>query len=108
MSERLTIQITTGVYGQNPEQSSAPVRLQLPTPSPTVRDLIAAQVQAELREQSLAEQRAAEQRAWAALAERRSLLMVDGAAVTNLDAPLKLSVRSQVSVVRMLPLLFGG
>jgi len=108
MSELLTIQVTTGVYGQSPARGGAPVRVALPTPTPTARDLIAAQVQAELPGQPAAEQRAAEQRAWAALAEQRSLLVIDGAPVTNLDAPLKLSGRSQISVVRMLPLLFGG
>lgn len=108
MSELLTIQVTTGVYGQHTERSAAPVRVDLPSATPTARDLITAQVQAELQGQSVAEQRAAEQRAWSALAERRSLLVIDGAPVTNLDAPLKLSGRSQISVMSMLPLLFGG
>ena len=46
-------------------------------------------------------------RAYAGLAEHRYLLVVDGVAMSDLDAPLSLTERSIVSFVRLLPLIGG-
>ncbi len=130
MHEPLTVRLTTGIYGQRAATNTTPIQLVLPDRMPTARDLIAAHVstsfeqtlacrtvgaplQAQLRRAGRAEVppadlAAATARAWAALAERRALLVVDGAPVTDLDAPLHLDSRSEVCLMQVLPLLIGG
>lgn len=123
MYRAITIPITTCIYGHNSGRET--LMVQLPCAALSARDLIAAHVSAEL-EQTLICQAVganspisgscvdetdldeATKRAWAALIERRTLLVVDGATVTDLDTPLNLSGRSQISLVQVLPLLIGG
>lgn len=46
-------------------------------------------------------------RAQVGLAERRYLLVVDGAAIMDLHTPLTLTPQSQITFVRLLPLIGG-
>jgi hypothetical protein len=132
MSETMTLPVTTYVYGMGAEQRVPPVYVLLQERSTTARALIAEHVRSEVqrtrqsRLNSLAlhyiladdprlEPSAAVDldidaeiaRACTALASRRYLLVVDGAAVAELDAPLALTERSQVHFVRLLPLIGG-
>jgi hypothetical protein len=132
MSETITLPVTTYVYGMGAERRVPPVYVLLRERSTTGRALIAEHVRMEVQrtQQSrctslalhyiLAEDPRSElltaavldvdaeiARACAALAARRYLLVVDGAAVADLDAPLALTERSQVHFVRLLPLIGG-
>jgi hypothetical protein len=128
----MTLPVTTYVYGMGRERRVPPVYVLLHERPTTARTLIAEHVRAEVqrtqqsRSNSLAlhyilaedprfEPGAAAaldidaeiSRACAAMAARRYLLVVDGAAVVELDAPLALTEHSQVQFVRLLPLIGG-
>ena len=133
MLETLTLAVTTRLYGLGAERATPPVVVVVPKHTATARELIAAHVAAEVRRAqdcrtgSLAlhyllndnlracpgapadtlDVLSETARALTAMAERRYLLVVDGSAVTDLDAPLELSGRSVVSFVRLLPLIGG-
>jgi len=133
MHETLTLAVTTRLYGLGAERATPPIFVVVPGRATTARELIAAHVAAEVRRAqdcrtgSLAlhymlndnlracpsapagtlDVLAETARALAGMAERRYLLVVDGSAVTDLDAPLELSGRSVVSFVRLLPLIGG-
>ncbi len=122
MTETLTLEVTTHVFGLGNTRTSEP------------RALIAEHVRAEvqranaMRTSSLAlhylladdlrrtpsprtlptlDDNAETARAYAGLAERRYLLVVDGVAMSDLDTPLRLTEHSVVSFVRLLPLIGG-
>ncbi|HEU4327754.1 MAG TPA: hypothetical protein VFS21_31735 [Roseiflexaceae bacterium] len=125
MNQPLAVRVATEIYGRANTENVQEVLLT--TPTPTARDLITAHISAELDSQlesralgdshsphllavsgtraSVADTTA---QTWSALIERRALLVVDGSAITDLNAPLQLSWRSQISLVRVLPLLIGG
>ncbi|GAB4210298.1 MAG: hypothetical protein OHK0022_43100 [Roseiflexaceae bacterium] len=133
MQETLTLEVTTRLYGLGAERVAPPVFVVVPARTVTARELIAAHVQAEVRQAQQArvgslalhyllddDLRARPEaaasaldadteaaRACDALAGRRYLLVVDGTTVTDLDAPVELSARSVVSFVRLLPLIGG-
>lgn len=133
MHEPLTLAVTTRLYGLGAERAAPPVFVVVESHSTTPRELIAAHVAAEVRRSqdcragSLAlhymldddlracpaapaptlDVVAETARALTGLAERRYLLVVDGDAVSDLDAPLALSSRSVVNFVRLLPLIGG-
>jgi hypothetical protein len=133
MPEAPTLAITTQLFGLGTPRSTPPVYVTLSTHTTTARDLIAGHVQAEIertrqtRQGSLAlhyllgnnlrasaepdlgelDVGAETERACRGLAERRYLLVVDGATITDLDAPLALNDRSVVAFVRLLPLIGG-
>lgn len=133
MPEAPTLAISTQLFGLGTPRSTPPVYVTLPTHTTTARDLIASHVQAEIertrqtRQGSLAlhylldddlrvsptpglsqlDLAAETQRACQGLAERRYLLVIDGATITDLDAPLALDDRSVVTFVRLLPLIGG-
>lgn len=133
MSQTMTVPVTTHLYGLGSERRTPAVFVLLSERKLPARDLIAEHVRAEIqraerdRASSLAlhylladDVRAAPQegapalsvereiaRAWAGLTERRYMLVVDGVAISELDAPLALTERSRVSFVRLLPLIGG-
>jgi hypothetical protein len=134
MAETMTLEVNTFVFGLGSERKAPPILVCLPERSLPARALIAEHVRAELERarasravslalhylladnlrarQTPAEPPAADvagetERAWAGLAERRYVLVVDGLAVHDLDAPLSLTERSVVSFVRLLPLIGG-
>ncbi len=134
MTEILTLEVTTQVFGLGSPRTTEPIYVGLPQRDTTARALVAEHVRAEVqhanaaRTSSLAlhylladdlrqtpipptsptlDDNAETARAYAGLAERRYLLVVDGVAVSDLDAPLMLTDRSVVSFVRLLPLIGG-
>jgi hypothetical protein len=134
MTESLSLQVTTHVFGLGNARTTEPIYIVLPQRNTTARALIAEHVHAEvqcanaLRTSSLAlhylladdlhhspvpcvlptlDDTAETARAYAGLAERRYVLVVDGVAMSDLDAPLTLTERSIVSFVRLLPLIGG-
>ena len=134
MSELLTLEVTTQVFGLGAARITEPIYIALPQRDTTARALIAEHVRAEVqraaaaRSSSLAlhylladdlratpapcaapalDHCAETARACAGLAERRYLLVVDGVAVSDPDVPLALNERSVVSFVRLLPLIGG-
>jgi hypothetical protein len=134
VSEPLTLEVTTQVYGLGTAPNLSPVYVLLTERTLTARELVAEHVRAELqratvqRSSSLAlhylldDDLHADQlpaatptsdsdqeiaRALHALQERRYLLVVDGTTIDRLDAPLTITERSQVQFVRLLPLIGG-
>jgi hypothetical protein len=133
MNECMVLEVSTHLFGLGAQRSTTPVLIELAERMVPVQALLAAHVRAEVaraqqrREGSLAlhymladDLRAAPQpasgaidldaelaRAYAGLRERRFLLVVDGTALTELDQTLALTERSQVSFVRLLPLIGG-
>jgi len=134
MSPTVTVTVTTYVFGLGAERKAPPVLVCLPEEHVSARTLIAWHVQAEIerahaaRSTSLAlhyllsDQRqlyappapgaaldrvTETTRAYDGLSERRYVLVVDGVAVTDLEADLLLSERSAVSFIRLLPLIGG-
>jgi hypothetical protein len=134
MTETLSLQVSTHVFGLGNARTTEPIYIVLPQRTTTARALIAAHVRAEVqqanatRTSSLAlhylladdlrhsptphvlptlDDTAETARAYAGLAERRYVLVVDGVAMSDLDAPLTLTERSIVSFVRLLPLIGG-
>jgi hypothetical protein len=134
MIETLTLEVTTQVFGLGNVRTTEPIYVVLPQHDTTARALVAEHVRAEVqranatRTNSLAlhylladdlrhtpipptsstlDDHVEAARAYAGLAERRYLLVVDGVAVSDLDAPLRLSDRSVVNFVRLLPLIGG-
>jgi len=134
MTETLTLEVTTHLFGLGSPRTTEPIYVVLPQRDTTARALIAEHVRAEVqranatRTSSLAlhylladdlrhttiprtlpslDDHAEITSAYAGLAERRYLLVVDGVAVSDLDAPLMLTDRSVVSFVRLLPLIGG-
>jgi hypothetical protein len=132
MSETMTLPVTTYVYGMGAERSVPTVYVVLSQPATSGRALIAEHVRAEIqrahdgRLASLAlhyiladnprtppldsptlDIDSEIDRACAGLAARRYLLVVDGVAMHDLDAPLCLTERSQINFVRLLPLIGG-
>ncbi|HEY3229279.1 MAG TPA: hypothetical protein VGJ87_08665 [Roseiflexaceae bacterium] len=134
MTETLTLEVTSQVFGLGSPRTTEPIYLVLPQRDTTARALIAQHVHAEvqranaMRTCSLAlhyllandlgqspipptlptlDDNAETARAYAGLAERRYLLVVDGVAVSDLDTPLTLTDRSVVNFVRLLPLIGG-
>ena len=134
MNETLSLQVTTHVFGLGNARTTEPIYISLPQRHTTARALIAEHVRAEVRRantmrtSSLAlhylladdlrrspapralptlDQAAETARAYAGLAERRYMLVVDGVALSDLDAPLALTERSNISFVRLLPLIGG-
>jgi hypothetical protein len=132
MSETMTLPVTTYVYGIGTERTVPPVYVVLREPATSARTLIAEHVREEI--QRAQNSRLASlalhyiladdprmppiggpaldidreiERACAGLAERRYLLVVDGVAMHDLDAPLQLTERSQIHFVRLLPLIGG-
>ena len=134
MTQPLSLQVTTHVFGLGNTRTTEPIFIVLPQRDTTARALIAEHVHAEvqranaLRTSSLAlhylladdlrhssppcavptlDDAAETARAYAGLAERRYMLVVDGVVMNDLDAPLTLTERSRVSFVRLLPLIGG-
>jgi hypothetical protein len=134
MTETLTLQVTTQVFGLGNTRTTEPIYIVVPQRDTTPRTLIAEHVRAEvqranaMRTSSLAlhylladdlrhtpmplalpmlDDTAEVARAYAGLAERRYLLVIDGVAVNDLDTPLTITERSVVSFVRLLPLIGG-
>src|SRR5215831_17350003 len=134
MNETMTLEVTTYLFGLGAERKTPPVYVALKERTLPAQALIAEHVRAEVqraqecRTASLAlhymlddnlrvnpapepaeplDVAAETARALAGLAQRRYMLIVDGEAVTNLDAPLTLTERSVVSFVRLLPLIGG-
>ena len=134
MTQPLSLQVTTHVFGLGNTRTTEPIFIVLPQRDTTARALIAEHVHAEvqranaLRTSSLAlhylladdlrhsstpcavptlDDAAETARAYAGLAERRYMLVVDGVAVNDLDTPFTLTERSIVSFVRLLPLIGG-
>jgi len=132
MSETITLPVTTYVYGMGTERGVPPAYIVLREHATSARTLIAEHVRAEIqraqkgRLASLAlhyiladDPRSTPldsptldidgeiDRACAGLATRRYLLVVDGVAMHDLDAPLCLTERSQIQFVRLLPLIGG-
>jgi hypothetical protein len=134
MTETLSLQVTTHVFGLGNARTTEPIFIVLPQHTTTARALIAEHVRAEVRRanamrtSSLAlhylladdlrhspaplilptlDDAAETARAYTGLAERRYMLVVDGEAMSDLDAPLTLTERSIVSFVRLLPLIGG-
>ena len=134
MTETLTLEVTTHVFGLGNGRASEPIYVVLPERNTSARALIAEHVRTEvqranaMRTSSLAlhylladdlrrtpspgtsptlDENAETARAYAGLAARRYLLVVDGVAVSDPDAPLMLTDRSVVSFVRLLPLIGG-
>ena len=134
MTETLSLQVSTHVFGLGNARTTEPIFIVLPQRTITARALIAEHVRAEVqranatRTSSLAlhylladdlrhslaplvlptlDDAAETARAYTGLAERRYLLVVDGEAMSDLDAPLTLTERSIVSFVRLLPLIGG-
>ena len=133
MSETTTLEVTTHVFGMGTEHKTSPVFVVLDQHTTTARALIAEHVRAEMaraqqaRTSSLAlhyllsdnvrvtptsttfslDVDAEIARAYTSLVERRYMLVVDGIAVNDPDAPLTLTDRSNVSFVRLLPLIGG-
>ncbi|HEU4324563.1 MAG TPA: hypothetical protein VFS21_15580 [Roseiflexaceae bacterium] len=131
--ETLTLEVSTRLYGLGAERVAPPVLVAVPARTVTARELVAAHVEAEVRQAQVAragslalhylldsdlrarpdaatpalDVQAETQRACEALAGRRYLLVVDGTAVIDLDAPVELSERSVVCFVRLLPLIGG-
>jgi hypothetical protein len=134
MTETLSLQVSTHVFGLGNARTTEPIFIVLPQRDTTARALIAEHVRAEvqranaMRTSSLAlhylladdlhhspaprvlptlDDTAETARAYAGLAERRYVLVVDGVAMSDLDTPLTLTERSIVSFVRLLPLIGG-
>lgn len=133
MHHPLTLPVTTQLFGLGTPRSTTPVYLSLPNTTTTARALIDAHVAAEVQratetragslalhylldpdvhaplalEATLLDCRTQVERAYAGLGERQFLLVVDGASVTELDAPLVITERSVISFVRLLPLIGG-
>jgi hypothetical protein len=134
MTETLTLQVATHVFGLGNTRTTEPIYIVVPERDTTARTLIAEHVRAEvqrantMRTSSLAlhylladdlrhtpiplalptlDDTAEVARAYAGLAERRYVLVVDGVAVNDLDMPLTITERSVVSFVRLLPLIGG-
>ena len=134
MTETLSLQVSTHVFGLGNARTTEPIFIVVPQRDTTARALIAEHVHAEvqranaMRTSSLAlhylladdlrhsapsspvptlDDAAETARAYAGLAERRYMLVVDGVAMHELDAPLTLTERSSVSFVRLLPLIGG-
>lgn len=134
MTETLTLEVTTYVFGMGKARTTEPIYVVLPQRETTARAIIAEHVRAELqranaaRATSLAlhylladdlhhnpipnapptlDDGAEIARAHAGLLERRYLLVVDGVAANDLDAPLSLTDRSVVRFMRLLPLIGG-
>jgi hypothetical protein len=134
MTETLTLEVTTHVFGLGAARTTEPIYVVLPQRDTTARILITEHVRAEVqrakatRATSLAlhylltddlrhapipltsptlDDNAEIARAYSGLAERRYLLVVDGVAMSDLDAPLMLTDRSVISFVRLLPLIGG-
>jgi hypothetical protein len=134
MTQPLSLQVTTHVFGLGTTRMTEPIFIVVPERETTARALIAEHVHAEvqranaLRTSSLAlhylladdlrysappgavptlDDAAETARAYAGLTERRYMLVVDGVAMHDLDAPLTLTERSRVSFVRLLPLIGG-
>ena len=134
MTETLSLQVSTHVFGLGNARTTEPIFIVLPQRHTTARALIAEHVHAEvqranaLRTSSLAlhdlladdlrhapvpqalptlDDTAETARAYVGLAERRYMLVVDGVAMNDLDTPLTLTERSSVSFVRLLPLIGG-
>ena len=134
MTETLLLQVSTHVFGLGNARTTEPIYVVLPQHKTTARALIAEHVRAEVqranatRTSSLAlhylladdlrhsptphtlptlDDTAETARAYAGLAARRYVLVVDGVAMNDLDTPLTLTERSIVSFVRLLPLIGG-
>lgn len=134
MTETLSLQVTTHVFGLGNARTTEPIFIVLQQRTTTARALIAEHVRAEVRRanamrtSSLAlhylladdlrhspaplvvptlDDAAETARAYTGLAERRYMLVVDGEAMSDLDAPLTLTEHSIVSFVRLLPLIGG-
>ena len=134
MTQPLSLQVTTHVFGLGNARTTEPIFIVVSQRDTTARALIAEHVHAEvqranaLRTSSLAlhylladdvrqpappnpvptlDDASEAARAYAGLAERRYMLVVDGVAVNDLDAPLALTERSSISFVRLLPLIGG-
>jgi hypothetical protein len=132
MSETTTLSVTTYVFGMGAERKAPPVLVPLSERTVTARTLIAEHVRAEVRRvqdartTSLAlhylladdprraapplaslDAEAETGRAYQGLRDQRYVLVVDGAGVHDLDAPLTLTERSVVCFVRLLPLIGG-
>jgi hypothetical protein len=134
MTETLTLEVTTHVFGLGNTRTTEPIYIVLPQCDATARAIIAEHVRAEvqrataMRTSSLAlhylladdlhhtpipptlptlDDNVEAARAYTGLAERRYLLVVDGVAVSDLDTPLPMTARSVISFVRLLPLIGG-
>lgn len=131
MSESTTLAVQTFMFGTGAERKSEPVYIPLSERLTTARGLIAEHVCAEVRRatQSRAaslslhymladdprrapEERALDvaaetERALRGLRERRFVLVVDGAGVTDPEQPIALHERSVVYFMRLLPLIGG-
>lgn len=133
MSEPMTLPVTTYLFGLGAERKAPPVYILLEERTTTARALIEEHVRAEVershsnRSASLAlhymlsdnirqqptptlhtlDLAAETARAYAGLTARRYVLVVDGVAIHDLDAPLTLTKRSVVCFVRLLPLIGG-
>jgi hypothetical protein len=133
MNATMTLEVTTHLYGLGAERRTPPVYVVLAERTLPARALIAEHVRGEvLRTQqsrtaslglhylladdlrtsptpadSLLDVDAEIARAWSGLSERRYMLVVDGVAISDLDAPLALTERSRVNFVRLLPLIGG-
>jgi len=134
MTQPLSLQVTTHVFGLGNTRTAEPVFIVVPQRDTTARALIAEHVHAEvqranaMRTSSVAlhylladdlrhspaplvvptlDDAAETARAYTGLAERRYMLVVDSEAMSDLDTPLSLTERSIVSFVRLLPLIGG-
>ena len=134
MTQPLSLQVTTHVFGLGTTRTTEPIFIVVPERDTTARALIAEHVHAEVqranmrRTSSLAlhylladdlrhsapsravptlDDAAETARAYTGLAERRYMLVVDGVVMHDLDAPLTLTERSSISFVRLLPLIGG-
>lgn len=136
MTEPVTLEVTTYVYGLGTTRTTPPVYVLLTEHTLTARDLIAEHVRAEVTSalhqhtRSLAlhylfaddlrshpepaastsptlDVAAEIQRACDGLREQRYLLVVDGKAVEHPDMVLTVTEQSQVNFIRLLPLIGG-
>ena len=134
MTQPLSLQVTTHVFGLGDTRATEPIFIVMPQRDTTARALSAEHVHAEvqranaLRTSSLSlhylladdlrhfslpcavpmlDDAAETARAYAGLAERRYMLVVDSVAMNDLDVPLTLTERSSISFVRLLPLIGG-
>ena len=127
----LTLPISTHLYGLGSARETSPIYVLLPQEQVRPHELVAAHVQAEIlraqssRDTSLAlhylladdvRQRPTEvsidvaleiSRAQDGLAQRRFMLVVDGEAISDFNAPLTLTPHSRIAFVRLLPLIGG-
>src|SRR4029078_361967 len=131
MNATITLEVTTHLYGLGAERRTPPVYVVLAERRLPARALIAEHVRGECQRtkqnrtaslglhylladdlrtsptpaDSLLDVDAEIARAWSGVSERRDMLVVDGVAISDLDAPLALTERSRVNFVRLLPLI---